>query len=503
MMTYDEAVSDGTIAESVFSNIAEPRKTSDLAGFVTDTMFEDIPADVAAATKRLILDEIVVTAAAMDTPMARALLRLKADRGGKAEATLIADGRKVPAASAAYIHAQLANLLDADETMHNRMHTLSANVMAGLAVAEMTNASGRDLIASVATGYDITSRIGVSLTQYVPDGKGGMIFAPLFGWGWMSFGAAATTARLLGLDRRQLASAFGQAFVTTPVYFDVSKNNLRLLGEDRQASWHKYQMSGAMTEAGLNAALLTSYGWVAQEDILDEGSDFWKSFAVGGCDWDTMYNDLGKRWYITETSIKPYPFCRFGHAALDIMTSIRDRHSLNADDIEDVTVRIVPHELAEMLISTPTADEPLKLMVSQPTAMALVALGVTPGPKWFSANYSDSKIHEFAGKVRYETNHGWGADLIGQMDNEGFFKRLPTEVIVRTKNGTELRESRDYARGDPWSKETIYDDAQIAEKAHQYLEGIISKDTIDDLIDMTINLEKSENILEFGKIFQK
>ncbi|MFV3038079.1 MmgE/PrpD family protein, partial [Klebsiella pneumoniae] len=72
------------------------------------------------------------------------------DRGGKAEATLIADGRKVPAASAAYIHAQLANLLDADETMHNRMHTLSANVMAGLAVAEMTNASGRDLIASVA-----------------------------------------------------------------------------------------------------------------------------------------------------------------------------------------------------------------------------------------------------------------------------------------------------------------------------------------------------------------
>src|SRR4051794_40511244 len=227
--------------------------TERLAGMVVDTRFEELPESVVGAARRLILDEIAVTVAAYDTPMARALYRLRGDRGGRPEATLLVDGRRVPATSAAYVHAQLANLLDADETMHNRMHTVSAAVMASLAVAEMRGSNGRELIASVATGYEVTARIGTSLKQYLPDGKGGLKFAPLYGWSWMTLGAAAAVGRLLELDRLSLARALGQAFVTTPVYFDIKRNSARLLTEDRPGSWHKYQMTGAMASAGIEA----------------------------------------------------------------------------------------------------------------------------------------------------------------------------------------------------------------------------------------------------------
>ncbi len=33
-----------------------------------------------------------------------------------------------------------------------------------------------------------------------------------------------------------------------------------------------------------------------------------------------IYERLGEHWYVEDCAIKPYPFCRFGHAVLDIMT---------------------------------------------------------------------------------------------------------------------------------------------------------------------------------------
>jgi 2-methylcitrate dehydratase PrpD len=43
-------------------------------------------------------------------------------------------------------------------------------------------------------------------------------------------------------------------------------------------------MCGPAAEAAINAALLASYGWVAQTDVLDEGSEFWRSYGAVGCD---------------------------------------------------------------------------------------------------------------------------------------------------------------------------------------------------------------------------
>jgi 2-methylcitrate dehydratase PrpD len=460
---------------------------------VTDTRFEDLPESVVAATRRLILDEIVVTAAAYETPMARVLYRLRGDRGGAPEATLIVDGRKVPAASAAYIHAQLANLLDADETMHNRMHAVSASVHAGLAVAELTGASGKELITAVATGYEITARVGTSLKQWVPDGKGGNTYASLVGYSWMTLGAAATAGRLLGLNSLTLARALGQAFVTTPIYWDFQRNADRLT-TDRPDSWHKFAMSGAMSASGVEAALLAADGWIAQDDILDESSGFWKSFGSPGCDLDTLYSDIGSRWRIAETSIKPYPFCRFGHGALDTMTRLVAEHQIRAEDIARINVRIPPDTLSRELVTSVHAQESLDVMGSLPTGLALVALGVTPGPKWFNCDLSDPILRGLADRVRYEVEDDWGGVLAEQLEREGFFSRLPNELTIRTSSGAEYRGYTEYAKGDPWSLETAYGDADVSKKARQYLEGILPTAKVEQLIDAVLAVEKAMDV---------
>jgi 2-methylcitrate dehydratase PrpD len=470
------------------------RSTCALARFITGTSYDDIPKPVIHATKRLILDEIVVAAAAFSTPIAQALLKLKTSQGGAPEATLVVSGQKLPAQSAAYVNAQLANLLDADETLLNRMHTVSASAMTGLAMAEKNGASGQDLIAATAIGFDVSARIGLSLTQFMPDGKGGMIFAPLFGWSWMTFGAAATAGRLLRLDESQMACAIGQALVTTPVSFDILKHIKPIWTDGVPANWHRYQMCGAMAAAAIDAAVLASYGWVAQGDIFDEGSEFWRSFGAIGCNWDALYADLGKRWYIAECSIKPYPFCRFGHAALDIVSNIVATQGLAAQDIESVLLRVAPHELSEMLVKLAVVDEGLKLMLSLPTAIALVALGIPSGPKWFNADLRSERVRSIARRVRYEVNDEWGRTLLDQQQGDGFFRRIPTEVIVHTKSGRQHRGFAEYAHGDPWAPGFEMSDDQLADKARRYLDDILPAPKIEALISAVLSLDEARDV---------
>lgn len=467
--------------------------TQRLARLVAETRFEDLPASVVAATRRMILDEIVCTAAAVNTPMARALFALRADRGGTPEATLIVDGRRVPASSAAYIHGQLANLIDADETMHFRMHGMSAGLMAGLAVAEMTGASGRELIVATAAGYEISARVGSALKMYVPNDDGGLTYAPINGFSWMTLGAAATAGRLLGLDRGLLAHAIGQAFVTTPVYFDNSRQLERTRAGIDPAPWHKYQMSGAFSAAGVDAALLVSNGWRAQDDMLDEKSRFWISFGNPGCDFSTLYGNLGTAWYITETSVKEYPFCGYGRQALDVLAKLIDDHTIRVDDIERIDLRIAPIEAAVGIFQNLHANESLGLMASMPTAIALLALGVPRG-QWFNADFSSRELRDMAARVHCITEQEWMPGLSAQLGTRGYFSTFPTEVVVRTTAGNEYRAFADHAMGDPDLPETAFDDIKMADKARHYLDGVLPAGRVEELIEAVLTIDAAADI---------
>ena len=145
---------------------SEASTTSTLAEFVIHTAYESLPDAVTSATKRIILDTIAVTIAAHGTPMADAVLKLKLDQGGTPESTLAVVGQKLPAQSAAYVHAQLSNLIDADDTFLNSGHFASSHVWTALAMAEKLGSSGHDVIAAVATGFDISARVSYSMPLF-------------------------------------------------------------------------------------------------------------------------------------------------------------------------------------------------------------------------------------------------------------------------------------------------------------------------------------------------
>jgi 2-methylcitrate dehydratase PrpD len=473
--------------------VQTPRLTGELVDFIARTDYDALPESVRHATRRIILDTVAVTVGGFDTPVAKALLELKRDQGGRPDATLVVEGTKLPAPSVAYIHAQLANLLDADDTFLNRGHFALASVVAALAVGEMVGASGEEIIAAVAVGFDLNARVCLSMQLYRVSDDGELIYAPLFGWSWMTFGAAAAAAKLLGLDRTQIANALGQAYVTSPVVYSIPKQNEPFYEHGRPANWHRYQMSGAATEAGINAALLARGGFSAQRDIFDEDGGFWRSFGTVGCDWELMYAGLGERWYIAETAIKPYPFCRFGHAALDVFTGIVTTNGLTAEAIDEVVVRIPPFEQLQQIVENVEVEEPLKLFVSLPTAFALIVDRVPPGPKWWKVDVTSPQLRAFAHKVRCEINREWSSTMAEQLAADGLFRRIPTEVIVRSAGG-EYSGYAESARGDSFEPEFAMTDAELADKVRRFTEGFLPPDKAEALIASVHALGKGGDI---------
>jgi 2-methylcitrate dehydratase PrpD len=95
---------------------------------------------------------------------------------------------------------------------------------------------------------------------------------------------------------------------------------------------------GALT--GLMAVLLAEDGFTGAPAItVEDAAHHW--------------TDLGHRWTVTENYIKPYPICRWAHAALDATGGLMDAHGLKGTDIARIDIRTFA-EAARLFPGLPT-----------------------------------------------------------------------------------------------------------------------------------------------------
>ncbi|MDO8673956.1 MAG: MmgE/PrpD family protein [Dehalococcoidia bacterium] len=466
-------------------------QTARLVDLALSTEFSDIPAEVVRDTKRIILDTVGCTVAAFATDTGRMIVDLKRQQGGVGEATLLVHGDRLPVSSAAYVHSQLANLLDLDETLLHRTHYASSIVMPALAMAELTGASGQEVIAAVALGFDIGGRIGLSMPFYETPSEGMVQFASTWGYSWAAFGTAVAAGRLLGLSHEQMANALGIAYVSTPVPFNSPKRKMT------GAYWgarpmHKYAMYGAIAEAGINAVRLATRGFTGDTAVLDADQAFWTSFGTSPADWDYMMSDLGRKWLISEASLKFYPVCRQGSIPVDLFSTLVRKEGLSSDEIEGVTVKIPPAQVVMGLYdneSPPSQVGPMPV----PHALALVAAGIESSLKWVSHDtLHDPEIRSFAMRVKSELMPEWYPAIVDQVKAEGTYRRIPIEVVIKAR-GKSFTAYAEYAKGDPWGPEPMTDD-ELAVKFVNYTGDLIGRANADRAITAALNLDSAPNV---------
>lgn len=307
---------------------------------------------------------------------------------------------------------------------------------------------------AAAISFDINARLnlGTSLMEY--DGES-FRFSQLSSHGYAALGAAVATGILRDHSAQQHAHAMGLAAWLAP----TAKNGY--MSRRRRFNSLKYAPNGQIAHAGMTAALMAGHGYEGDHDVLDTDPGFLEAQGYRGGDRAAITADLGRTWWILETSLKPYPACRFSHAAIDVLRDFRGRHGVDVDDIERVEVRLGPAAYSISQFREPDRDvaadhvAPFAVQFNMPILAALALLDVPPGPVWHRPEtVTDPRVRKLADRVVVADDPVL-ADEWRKTIAEGGEKvrRTRGSVSVTTKGGTVDLES-DYAMGDPWQETT-------------------------------------------------
>src|SRR6201982_1518689 len=299
-------------------------ETETLAGYVADLKFEDIPPEVLERAKVLTLDflgsAIRARRDAESTPSLLKMLEALA-LDSKGEATVFGDTKTWTPAVAALLNGALGHSLDFDDThADSSLHASAPVVPAAFAVGEIVGASGRDVLTAIVAGYEVCCRLGNALDPTSHYARG---FHPTATAG--TYGAAAAAGKLFGLSEQQLVSAFG-------VSGSQAAGSLQFLVN---GAWNKRFQVGAAAMNGVVAASLARQDFRGSIEAV-EGKH---GLLVGYSDNphpDKAVAGLGSTYETMKIGVKPYPSCRYTHAALAAIIDMRREHNLTPDQIKRI-----------------------------------------------------------------------------------------------------------------------------------------------------------------------
>jgi 2-methylcitrate dehydratase PrpD len=270
--------SEGTRANSALA----------LARFVNRTAYQDCPPAAIEHAKMILASTFASAAAGSTIESARILRQLAKEQGGKPEAAIWFDGAKLPVSEAARVNAVLSDAAASDDSdIRNTAHEGTTLTAAGLAIAERTGATGRDVLGAMIVGYDVAGRVGEARNG----GRAGVHASQI-----VAFGGAAAAGKLLKLTDDQLAHALGIVAVTMGGIATGTN------------SWAREYMGANAAACGVNAALAAGRGYTVNDDMLGSPGGFVDVFGGGKDALPRLTAGLGQNWNIVDyLAIKLWP----------------------------------------------------------------------------------------------------------------------------------------------------------------------------------------------------
>ena len=293
----------------------------DLAAFLAPLGYENLPPRATDYASMLIASTLASAACGKEIVSTRIVRALAQERGGTPHASVWFDAEgKLPAAEAAQVNAVMSDAAASDDSdLRAIVHCGTPLTATALALAERTNASGREVLGAMVCGYEAAGRIsGPVSPQFRERGHHGSTMA--------IFAAAVAAGKLLKLDADGLTQTIALAATSASGVVKAADTSVA-------REYH----AGLVTRAGIDAALAAQKGFVAEETVLEGPTGFLKVY--GGRDIDGIAEGLGQDWDIlTDMAVKlvpgGHPYHAFGEAAANAARE----GNIAADEVESITV---------------------------------------------------------------------------------------------------------------------------------------------------------------------
>lgn len=334
----------------------------------------------------------------------------------------VAGGDRAPAAVAALVNGTAAHALDFDDNFHGATtHASAVLVPALLAIGERVGATGAALIEAYLIGLEAQAAIGrgVNPSHYTA--------------GWHStstvgcIGTAAATAWLRGLDETGISAAMSIAASMASGIKGQFGTPVKPLH------------AGLAARNAVEAALLAGAGMTGSMDILESSQGFLTLY--GGPDprgWENL--SFGPMSIIETVGLatKCYPCCGSTHRAIDMVLDLKATHGFDAADVAGIEVLVAIAHARNLAFPAPRDEAQARFSMNYCLAVALLQDRLTLGD-FTPAAIRREEVRALLPLTRMST--------YTEAQERSIQGRLPHELTLRLRDGTELRESRLAARG--------------------------------------------------------
>ncbi|MEM0990545.1 MAG: MmgE/PrpD family protein [Pseudomonadota bacterium] len=362
-----------------------------LSSFAAGLAHDSIPAEVRTRAVHHMLDAAGIAVASTRYPFAHPVLAGLQALGDKGDVPVFGMAARLSARDAATMNGYLCHGLDYDDThISGVVHPTASVLPAVFSAAAMTGATGREMVTAFIIGVETAARLGTCAQSafhqvgFHPTGIVGI------------FGCVLAVGRLMGLNAQQLVHAQGLAL-------SQASGSLQFL-ED--GAWNKRFHPGWAAQSALVACALAREGFHGAPAPYDGRFGFFNIFGGKFTDWvDLSYatRDLGAKWELMETGIKPFPTCHLTHACIDAAITLSGK--LDPAKIAKIEARVPEQAFTTVCEPAtnkyrPTSDYDAKFSLVYLTACALLKGRLTLD-ELEPAYYTDTEILTLTDKVTH------------------------------------------------------------------------------------------------------
>ncbi len=438
--------------------------TRELASYVSSLGYEDIPEEAVERTEELFLDWMASALAGRGARPVR-IMESFAEAMGPSDgpSEILVSGRRTSPLFAALVNGASSHVVEQDDVHSGALfHPGTVVFPAVLAAAQETGASGRELIAATAVGYEVGVRVGRFL------GRSHYRFFHTSGTAG-TLATAAAVAWLFDSDEETMVNTLGSAGTQAAGLWEFL----------RDAADSKQLHTAKAAADGLLSAYLARDGFTGARRIL-EGEQGMSAGMSGESDTSVLVEGLGERWAVLETSFKYHASCRHTHPAADALLEAMRRHGLTAEDISHVRARV--HRQAIEVLGSVTKPRTIhQSKFSMGFVLALLAVkGSAMIEDFTDEALEDPRLLEFAEKV--EMVH----DSEAEANSAGLW---PGIVEIETTGGETVTSRVEVAKGDPGN---MLGRDELTDKARRLMAfgGGVAEDQVDGLIERALSLSR-------------
>ncbi|MEA2493168.1 MAG: hypothetical protein QOJ29_1079 [Thermoleophilaceae bacterium] len=313
-------------------------------------------------------------------------------------------------AAAAYANAAASMAHDWDDYIYMG-HTGHSAVWAARAIADVTGASGDDVLAAQVAANEIEGRLGAAL-----------FLGPHNGQFWSSIhcaGAAAAAARLRKLDPETTAHAIAIALYQPP--FGLWPG---FMGPDT-----KLLTAAEPVAQGIRAAILAASGFTGPLDVIENRRGFLAHFSYAPR--PEMLGGLGQQWLTDTIAYKQHPGCAYLQAAVEGVIRLQEEHGFEPGDVTRIDVRAgwLTTAMEKLAAGEPLTAVRVNFSVALSCAVALHGGRLTHdelAPDWLAER--EDSLRDLA--TRVFLTHDWDLTMktlagVGASASEVPLRKLP------------------------------------------------------------------------------